>query len=247
MRIKAGGQITMGLGFQSVTVPRFIVQSRMYLSGPPGGTFSVGTAASFILNDASSTDESNIDPKYKVNILDIYNNTGSGFINGSRHNGTTWKMYFSVSALGVTRLGDFTTAPVSSELLQVNGRARIHGKTIIGTGTISTPGDYNLYVTGGILTQKLKVGVPGTASWSDFVFNKSYRLMPLEEVENFINENKHLPDVPSAEEMVENGLDVATMDAKLLQKIEELFLYVIQMQKENEELKKRIEMIESKK
>ena len=64
-------------------------------------------------------------------------------------------------------------------------------------------------------------------------FAKDYQLKSLEEVETYINENKHLPDVPSAEEVVKSGINVAEMDALLLQKIEELTLYMIELKKEN--------------
>lgn len=73
--------------------------------------------------------------------------------------------------------------------------------------------------------------------WSDFVFDDDYNLPSLNEVENFINENNHLPDIPSAEDVEENGVSVGEMQAKLLQKIEELMLYVIEQQKEIEMLK----------
>jgi trimeric autotransporter adhesin len=62
--------------------------------------------------------------------------------------------------------------------------------------------------------------------------------MPLSDVEKFIVQNKHLPNVPSADEVVKDGIDMATMDAKLLEKIEELTLYVIKLNKEVEELKR---------
>jgi len=112
-----------------------------------------------------------------------------------------------------------------------------NGKVAIGDAWPNTPNDYRLYVEKGILTEKLKVAVLNTGNWSDYVFANDYKLQSLKEVENFIGVNKHLPGVPSAKEVVENGIDVATMDAKLLQKIEELTLYVIQQQKEIEELK----------
>jgi hypothetical protein len=79
-----------------------------------------------------------------------------------------------------------------------------------------------------------KVAVRTTADWSDYVFDNNYKLPTFNQLENYITTNKHLPDVPSAEEVVCNGgIDVAKMDAKLLQKIEELNLYVIQLEKEN--------------
>ncbi len=98
-------------------------------------------------------------------------------------------------------------------------------------------GDYRLYVEGGIMTKKVKVAIPYSTSWADYVFADDYKLMPIDEVEAFINENGHLPNVPSAEEVVESGIDIAKMDAKLLEKIEELSLYVIDLNKENQELR----------
>lgn len=76
--------------------------------------------------------------------------------------------------------------------------------------------------------------------WADFVFDKNYSLLPLNEVEAFYLVNKHLPCVPSEKEVKENGINTADMDAVLLQKIEELTLYIVQQQKEIEQLKKEI-------
>ena len=70
-----------------------------------------------------------------------------------------------------------------------------------------------------------------TSGWSDYVFNKDYQLKPLAEVEQYVKENKHLPDIPSAEEVKDNGVNLAEMNALLLKKIEELTLYNIQMEK----------------
>ncbi len=76
--------------------------------------------------------------------------------------------------------------------------------------------------------------------WADFVFDKNYKLMPLKEVEKFYTENAHLPSVPSEKEVKTNGINTAEMDAILLQKIEELTLYIVQQQKEIEALKKLV-------
>ncbi|MEE1899613.1 hypothetical protein V1389_14790 [Flavobacterium rakeshii] len=108
------------------------------------------------------------------------------------------------------------------------------GKVRISSTDIATPAGYRLFVEDGILTEKVKVAVEGTANWADYVFADGYNLMPLNEVEAFTKENKHLPNVPSAEEMVTEGLDVAQMDAKLLEKIEELTLYLIEQNKKLE-------------
>ena len=79
--------------------------------------------------------------------------------------------------------------------------------------------------------------------WSDFVFAGDYELLSLTELESFINANKHLPNVPSEAEVLENGLDIANMQAIQQQKIEELTLYIIQLKKEMDDLKEEMELL----
>ncbi len=117
----------------------------------------------------------------------------------------------------------------SGAALTVNSSSQV----IIGNTT--NPGGYKLYVEQGILTEKVKVAVKTNANWADHVFAPDYKLSPINEVDAFVKANKHLPGVPSAATMVKEGLDVATMDAKLLEKIEELTLYVIEL---NRQMKK---------
>jgi len=80
----------------------------------------------------------------------------------------------------------------------------------------------------------------------DFVFKPSYRLMPLNQVEEYVKSNNHLPDVPSATEVSKNGMSIGEMQNKLLQKIEELTLYVIEQQKTNNQQSAKIEELERK-
>ncbi len=105
-----------------------------------------------------------------------------------------------------------------------------------GTAT----GGYNLLVKGGILTEKVKVALAAAgADWADYVFEPAYKanMMSLEEVEAFTLKNKHLPNVPSAEEMVKSGLDVSQTSKMFMEKIEELTLYMIELNKEIKALK----------
>ena len=99
---------------------------------------------------------------------------------------------------------------------------------------------YLLYVKGGILTECCRVAVKGTGDWQDNVFNTDYKLMSIYDLDTFIRKNNHLPNIPSAKEVTKNGIDVVEIDALLLQKIEELTLYNIQLQKEIDELKTKI-------
>jgi hypothetical protein len=77
----------------------------------------------------------------------------------------------------------------------------------------------------------------GSPCWPDYVFSRNYKLPSLSEVEQFITENQHLPNVPSAAEVKENGIELGEMNAILLQKVEELTLYIIALQKQVDELK----------
>jgi uncharacterized coiled-coil protein SlyX len=88
---------------------------------------------------------------------------------------------------------------------------------------------YTLFVKGGILTEELRISTFGY--WADYVFAKEYQLKPLSEVEKFISEHGHLPNVPSAEEIKEQGFEVAEMSKMQQEKIEELTLYAIAQEK----------------
>lgn len=109
----------------------------------------------------------------------------------------------------------------------------------VSIGSVTTPGDYSLYVEKGILAERFRCAIKTTADWQDGVFDKRYNLKTIKEVEDYIMENKHLPDVPSAEQVVCDGIDMAKMDATLLKKIEELTLYLIEQKKEIDFLKSR--------
>jgi hypothetical protein len=105
----------------------------------------------------------------------------------------------------------------------------------VGIGTETIPSGYKLAINGKAIVESLEVQLE--ANWPDYVFGDNFQLRSLHELEQFINENKHLPDVPSAEEMENSTLDLGKMNIILLQKVEELSLYVIQLQKEVDMLK----------
>lgn len=90
---------------------------------------------------------------------------------------------------------------------------------------------YNLYVAKGIRTERIKVDVAANNGWADYVFEEDYELMPTLELEAYIKEHKHLPGVPSAAEVAEEGIDLAEINKILLEKIEELTLRVIELEK----------------
>ena len=114
------------------------------------------------------------------------------------------------------------------------------GGVVIGEGVTKTSSDYNLFVSKGILTEKVKVAVNNTSAWSDKVFEEGYQLRSLGEVSSYIKTEGHLPGIPSAAEVVREGVDVGQMQAKLLEKVEELTLYIIQLESKVKVLERRV-------
>lgn len=117
----------------------------------------------------------------------------------------------------------------------------LRGDGKVGLGTTSM-GSHRLAVEGSIGAREIKVEATG---WSDFVFENDYDLRTLEQVEEHIKENGHLPEIPSEAEVNENGINLGEMNAKLLQKIEELTLYLIEQNKKIEELQKEVSALKT--
>jgi len=121
-----------------------------------------------------------------------------------------------------------------------NGTSLNYKDGSVGVGTADTKG-FKFAVKGNIGAEEVQVKAN---YWSDFVFNDDYKLKDLEEVESFIEENNHLPDIPSEKEVKDKGINLGDMDAKLLQKIEELTLYIIEMNKEVKTLNQKVKTLE---
>lgn len=118
-------------------------------------------------------------------------------------------------------------------------RMRIDANGNVGIGTNNPQA--KLAVNGDIFSKRVKVTQSG---WPDFVFRKDYFLPPLQQVEKYIIHNGHLPGIPAAAEVEKDGLDLGEMNKKLLQKVEELTLYLIQQQKLNEQQSEQIRQLE---
>ena len=167
---------------------------------------------------------------------------GGGFTNAYSQESATIAMMAASdwNASSAESYMKFTTTPINS--VSQTERMRITSNGNIGIGT--TAPQYLLSVNGSIGTKE--VIVTGTG-WSDYVFKPDYRLKPLSEVAAYIAANHHLPEIPSESEVLEKGVSVGEMQAKLLAKVEELTLHMIRAEEENKALRERIARLEGNK
>jgi trimeric autotransporter adhesin len=231
------------------------------LSKNTTGNQNVAIGLSSLLNNQTGNDNVSIGHNSGLNA------TGSGnvFIGksaGELESAGSNKLYISnTNSANPLIKGDF-----SANNLQVNSRTT--GYLAIGdfsTATSSSPGTgglplpanigqangYRLVVQDGILCEKVKVALRATGSsdWADYVFEPEYqsKMMSLEEIDEYIKTNKHLPNVPSTAEVQKEGLDFHQTSRMFMEKIEELTLYMIDMKKEINLLKTENDVLKAKK
>lgn len=130
--------------------------------------------------------------------------------------------------------------------LDVNGGGRIDGVLVLGSAVPNPPHAgplvHQLYVGGSMICTEAKVAL--ILAWPDYVFEQDYPLMPLEEKEKYVQENRHLPGVPTAAEVAENGLPLGQTQLAVTQNLEEVYLHLFDMEKRLdalEEANKRLE------
>ena len=125
-----------------------------------------------------------------------------------------------------------------------NAKLHLNGAMLIGGNTDRIAVGYNLSVAGKIIAEEVKVQLK--ASWPDYVFGDNYQLMPIEDLEKSIRENKHLPNIPAAAVVEKEGISLGDMNKRLMEKIEELTLYIIDLNKKNNALTERVQQLEKK-
>lgn len=144
---------------------------------------------------------------------------------------------------GDMKIGTVATNDLGNFVIRTNGGDRVvvraDGKMVLGSSTGSAPaGTHLLAVKGKIAATEFDVVTVG--SWPDSVFDPTYKLKSLEEVESFIKENKHLPNIPAASVIEKEGYGMADMQKKMMEKIEELTLHLIEANKQIKELQEKI-------
>jgi trimeric autotransporter adhesin len=150
---------------------------------------------------------------------------------GGASNGPLFSMLAMYTATGIGQ----NTQKVQ---IHTDGVSYFNGGNVLIGKTTQANSNYKLDVEGAIRANEVVVNTTG----ADFVFSPSYRLRPLSEVESFIKQNQHLPEVASASEMKSNGVSLSELQTTLLQKVEELTLYSIEQKKVIDELKQIVKV-----
>jgi hypothetical protein len=234
-----------GLKLQRVRIPNITAS----LGGGPGGGGPTNNPPNIL--EILTTDPYTVPPTTNAPNF-IINNSGNFGFNAQPI--STYKFHFggNTQLAGNTQVtakfrvnstaslvnADWNTANFPYSFSVDNGNSRFLGKVQIGSlRPTTTYTNYALAVDGDIVCKKQVVQI---GDWADYVFAPNYSLMTLNEVAKFVTAKKHLPGMPSQEEIVQNGLDLGAMQKLQQQKIEELTLYIIQQQKQIEQLQRLI-------
>jgi hypothetical protein len=153
------------------------------------------------------------------------------------------KGFFNLTGDDV-KIGTLASNDLGKFIVRLNGGDRmfVHPDGRVSIGTITPATGYMLSVNGKIISEEVRVELD--VNWPDYVFKQDYKLPSLKQVENFIQKNNHLPGIPSAAQVKKEGIELGDMNKRLLEKIEELTLYLIQQNKEIETLRTKVSSLE---
>jgi hypothetical protein len=230
--MKYSSRLTIKMLFVLIVIGNSVFAQTLQSVTDNGNTTSNGISVSSLTSNSPSL----AGTATPTNIGSLNGIRINGTIPSSSQNGITYQSGGGGgAAIGFSRGGsydtfiDFYTSGVVNSFGSISHRMRIASNGNVGIGTVS-PAE-KLSVNGKIRAQEIKVEA---VNWPDYVFADNYKLPSLQETEKHIKEKGHLPGIPSAEEVKTDGVDLGDMNAKLLKKIEELTLYLIELKKLNE-------------
>ena len=209
---------------------------------PASGNVGIGTTtpqSALDVHGVISTYSMQIASPSNDNVLSSIHGTNSYNLIGTYAGWDQYAVYIAGYNAPISTASGVTTATqrvyignptFSNNYLSVNF---VTGGVGIGTNNTNDPNN-RLFVETGIRTRKVTVDL---ATWPDYVFAAGYPLLPLDSLNRFIAANHYLPGMPSADSVAKNGLELGDSQAKLLKKVEELTLYVLQLKQELEEVK----------
>jgi len=238
-----GNILTGGVSFRDIQFGRI---NAPYFTVKDGGNIGIGTTSPGYKIDAFNADATLYSPSTANATLRVYNPSATdGVFSGVEFAGQDGSSEYASTRIGsVIKSGynaDFIIQQRNAGIYQENLRVTASGNVLIGQTTQVNPA-YKLDVKGRTRADEIVVNTSG----ADFVFDKKYTLPKLLDVKAYIDKNQHLPEIPSAKEMQTNGMSVGEINTKLLQKVEELTLYLIEKDKEIKAQEKRIENLEKR-
>ena len=151
---------------------------------------------------------------------------GYNFLTHASDMGIFWNDGLGPVGSGKNGTAGLVIAPHASSSAGI----RISADGVVSIGAPNVSAGYLLGVRGKVICEELKVSLYGV--WPDYVFDKKYKLLTLDSLENYIQVNKHLPNIPAAAEVEKNGISLGEMQVKQMEKIEELSLYIIELNKQ---------------
>lgn len=195
---------------------------------------NIGSTATAIQIDASNN---GTESTFGTNVQ-ASNNIGTGYVFGH---------YANVTAVGGGNAYAIYGRADNPNHYALFGWGKAYVRDDLNIGTTVDPygGIYKLIVDGRIIAEEIRI--QNSNAWPDYVFDDAYKLKSLSEVEDFINKNHHLPNIPSAADVDKEGIVLGEMQIKLMEKVEELTLYIIQQQKEIDQLKVELKQISDEK
>lgn len=159
------------------------------------------------------------------------------------HNGSGYGFYWRYKGTQTGNNNDLelwanNQTSTDKKVYTIHQDGNIYFNQKMAVGTMVIPSGYQLAIEGKVRAREVKVDLD---TWSDYVFQSDYVLMPIEQLANYIQKNKHLPGFPSENEAIKEGISLGEMNAKLLEKIEELTLHIIQLNERIKELESKLE------
>jgi hypothetical protein len=187
-----------------------------------------------------------VKPNASIGFYDEDDNHFSGYINADSTN--LYINAYRKSSVGTNVAGDlilqvnsggfpsFLAGNVGIGTSVPTAKLQVSSNVMIGSGSPAT--GYLLSVNGKIISEEVRVELD--TNWPDYVFEKDYGLIPLPQLENFIRQHKHLPNIPSAVDIKGKGFDLGDMNRRLLEKVEELTLYILEQDKKINALQQQV-------
>jgi hypothetical protein len=150
---------------------------------------------------------------------------------------------------GYLQLGAENSTNVGFDNNEIQARSngvvsRLHlnyGGGTVQIGNATAPATYSLAINGKVICEELKI--QASSNWADYVFASDYSLKSLDELQNFITTHHHLPNIPDAKTIEKNGIEIGDMQKRMMEKIEELTLYILQLEEKNKLQDKEIELL----